>query len=69
MVVTMSPRVPETAAPPLSHEGRGGKGREGKFHDQGDAKWIVIRQPLRGHSAAPRLAALRAYLVFLVTIN
>jgi len=25
----------------------------GKFHDQGDAKWIVIRGPLRGHNDAP----------------
>jgi hypothetical protein len=23
---------------------------EGKFHDQGDAKWIVIRGQLRGHN-------------------
>jgi hypothetical protein len=23
---------------------------EGEFHDQGDAKWIVIRGPLRGHN-------------------
>ena len=22
---------------------------EGKFNDQGDAEWIVIRGPLRGH--------------------
>jgi hypothetical protein len=44
---------------------------EGKFHDQGDAKWIVIRRPLRGHKdmhfGQPTpglfLAALRAYLV------
>jgi hypothetical protein len=48
----------------------------GEFHDQGDAKWIVIRGQLRGHKdmplggqspagllAAQELAALRAYLV------
>jgi hypothetical protein len=52
-----------------------------EFHDQGDAKWIVIRGQLRGHndtpfgqpppglSAAWGLAARWAYLVFLVTIN
>jgi hypothetical protein len=32
---------------------------QGEFHDQGDAKWIVIRG----------LAALRAYLVVSGTIN
>jgi hypothetical protein len=54
----------------------------GEFHDQGDAKWIVIRGQLRGHndtplgsqptaglSAARGLGAIRACLVFLVTIN
>jgi hypothetical protein len=25
----------------------------GKFHDQGDAKWIVIREQLRGHNDTP----------------
>jgi hypothetical protein len=25
----------------------------GKFHDQGDAKWIVIREQLRGHNDMP----------------
>jgi hypothetical protein len=25
----------------------------GVFHDQGDAKWIVIRRPLRGHNDTP----------------
>jgi hypothetical protein len=25
----------------------------GEFHDQGDAKWIVIRVPLRGHNDTP----------------
>jgi hypothetical protein len=25
----------------------------GKFHDQGDAKWIVIRGQLRGHNDMP----------------
>jgi hypothetical protein len=45
----------------------------GKFHDQGDAEWIVIRGQLRGHddtpcrrpglSAARGLAALRVYMV------
>ena len=25
----------------------------GEFHDQGDAKWIVIRGPLRGHKDTP----------------
>jgi hypothetical protein len=46
----------------------------GKFHDQGDARWIVIRGQVRGHndtpvgrktpaglSAALGLAALKAY--------
>jgi hypothetical protein len=49
----------------------------GKFHDQGDAKWIVIRgqlwglkdMPPAGLSAARGLAAHRAYLVVSVTIN
>jgi hypothetical protein len=58
------------------------KSAAGEFHDQADAKWIVIRSPLwvimispaggqphSGLSAAPGLAALRAYFVFLVTIN
>jgi hypothetical protein len=27
--------------------------RSGEFHDQGDAKWIVIRGKLRGHDDAP----------------
>jgi hypothetical protein len=26
---------------------------DGKFHDQGDAKWIVIRGQLRGHNDTP----------------
>jgi hypothetical protein len=25
----------------------------GEFHDQGDAKWIVIRVPLKGHNDTP----------------
>jgi hypothetical protein len=25
----------------------------GKFHDQGDAKWIVFRGQLRGHNDTP----------------
>jgi hypothetical protein len=49
---------------------------EGEFHNQGEAKWIVIRRPLSGHndtpfgqppaglSAARGLATLRAYLAF-----
>jgi hypothetical protein len=54
----------------------------GKFHDQGDAKRIVIRGQLRGHnntalreanpaglSATRGLAARRAYLVVSFTIN
>jgi hypothetical protein len=52
----------------------------GEFHDQAVANCIVIRAPLMGHydtpcgrpaglSAARGLAALRSYLVFLVTIN
>jgi hypothetical protein len=53
-----------------------------EFHDQGDANWIVIRGQLKGYndmptgsqppaglSAAWELAAFKAYLVFLVTIN
>jgi hypothetical protein len=51
----------------------------GEFHDQAGPEWIVIGGPFRGHnymggqplaglSAARRLAALRAYLVVLVTI-
>jgi hypothetical protein len=28
-------------------------GREGKFHDQGEAIWIVIRGQLRGHNHTP----------------
>jgi hypothetical protein len=41
----------------------------GEFHDQGHAKWIVIRMQLRGHNDTPLgrptrgLAALRAYFV------
>jgi hypothetical protein len=58
------------------------KRARGEFHDQGDAKWIVISGPSRNHndmpfgrptpaglSAAWGLAALRAYLVLLVTID
>jgi hypothetical protein len=26
---------------------------QGKFHDQGDAKWIVIRGQIRGHNDTP----------------
>jgi hypothetical protein len=43
-----------------------------KFHDQGDAKWIVIWGKFRGHNNTPfgrPTAGLPAYLVFLVTIN
>jgi hypothetical protein len=53
----------------------------GEFHDQGDAKWRLIKRQLRGHNdtpfgrptpgwpiGRPGLAALRAYLVFLVSI-
>jgi hypothetical protein len=49
----------------------------GEFHDQGDARWIVIRGQLRGYNDTPSggqppadlsatrgLAALRVYLVF-----
>jgi hypothetical protein len=36
----------------------------GEFHDQEDAKWIVIRGQLRVHNDTPfGLATLRAYLV------
>jgi hypothetical protein len=48
---------------------------EGKFFDQADVEWIVIRRPLRGHmpcgwpTSGQGLAALWAYLVFLVSIN
>jgi hypothetical protein len=55
----------------------------GEFQDQVDAEWIVIRGQLRGHNDKPfgrptpgrpigrpgALAALRAYLLVLVTIN
>jgi hypothetical protein len=30
-----------------------GKSSTGEFHDQADAKWMVIRGPLRGHSDTP----------------
>jgi hypothetical protein len=30
-----------------------GKCVKGEFHDQGDAKWIVIRLQLRGHNDTP----------------
>jgi hypothetical protein len=52
---------------------------KGEFHDQADTKWIVIKGPLRGYDNTPAggqppagllaswgLAALRAYMVFLV---
>jgi hypothetical protein len=43
---------------------------EGEFHDQGDAKWIVIRGRLRGHNDTPfGRPTPRAYLVVSVTIN
>jgi hypothetical protein len=48
---------------------------DGDFHDRADAKWIVIRGPLRGHNdmpcgrPTPGLAALRAYLVLLSITN
>jgi hypothetical protein len=55
---------------------------DGEFHDQGDAKWIVISrqlrvitirplgtQPVAGISAARGLATLQAYLVVSITIN
>jgi hypothetical protein len=29
------------------------QGIQGEFHDQGDAKWIVIRRQLRGHNDTP----------------
>jgi hypothetical protein len=46
----------------------------GEFHDQGDAKWIVIRGQLWVITISPSggqtgLAALRAYLVVSVTID
>jgi hypothetical protein len=31
----------------------GGVPPSGEFHDQGDAKWIVIRGQLRGHNDTP----------------
>jgi hypothetical protein len=34
-----------------SHQGVQGLGV--KFHDQGDAKWMVIRAQLRGHNDTP----------------
>jgi hypothetical protein len=34
-------------------ESNGIKASEGKFHDQGDTKWIVIRGKLRGHNDMP----------------
>jgi hypothetical protein len=37
---------------------------DGEFHDQGDAKWIVIRGQL-----GVKRYALRAYLVVELTIN
>jgi hypothetical protein len=56
--------------------GKEKKCRLGEFHDPGDAKRIVIRRQLWGHNDTPfgqptdrGLAALRVYLVFLVTIN
>jgi hypothetical protein len=36
-----------------SGEKEEGKVDGGEFHDQGDAKWIVIRRPLRGHNDTP----------------
>jgi hypothetical protein len=54
----------------------------GKFHDQRDAKWIVIKGELRGHNdtpfgrptpsrhiSRPGVGCLLGYLVFSVTIN
>jgi hypothetical protein len=48
-----------------------------EFHDQGDAKWIVIRGPLRGHKDTPfgwpthgrPIGRPGAYLVVSVIIN
>jgi hypothetical protein len=48
---------------------------KGECHDQGDAKWIVIRRPLRSHNNAPcewptpilpigRLGVVRSQIVF-----
>jgi hypothetical protein len=34
-----------------AEEAKGTKG--GKFHDQGDAKWIVTRGQFRGHNDTP----------------
>jgi hypothetical protein len=41
---------------PAQRVGHGGPGwnfRGGKFHDMGDAKWIVIRRSLRGNNDTP----------------
>jgi hypothetical protein len=59
-----------------------GSGAWGEFHDQGDAKWIVISRQLKGHNdtpfgrttpgrpiGRPGVAARRAYLVVSVTIH
>jgi hypothetical protein len=48
---------------------------KGKFHDQGDAKGIVVRGPLRHHNDMPCRRPMpsrpfgRPYLVVLVTNN
>jgi hypothetical protein len=54
------PAVPQNANPPSSYPrpnfGHLPFKREtpsGQFHDQGDAKWIVIRGQLKGHNDAP----------------
>jgi hypothetical protein len=42
-------------ATPLVHAAASGavEVASGEFHDQGDAKWIVIRGQLRGHNDTP----------------
>jgi hypothetical protein len=66
-----------------SRQSQLGSSAKGEFHDQADAKWIVIRRPLRGHlwytlaSCQPPAglladrgwAALKVHLAFPVLIN
>jgi hypothetical protein len=57
-------------SPGLTRKTSVGQLLHGILHDQGDAKWIVIRRHLWGHNDTPfGLAALRAYLVFSVFIE
>jgi hypothetical protein len=50
---TRAQAVPQNPHPSFGHLPFKRETPSGQFHDQGDAKWIVIRGQLRGHNDTP----------------